>query len=891
MASPAGIRSKLGRVPAHLVFLLILVLVIQPAFSLVEILPTNGTLREVTAAAEKATAVDELDFSHILEFLASSGAAGESSEKQEDDDLSSFMGEVDNDDSESVAEDDNSPRLDSKIENFDKARARACSPSTRADLIDHLQGSVDHWMGFLLGAMTSMESDPTALYDLLKGTGSVWDVLKSNFLFLLSVAAGLLVLLIYLLFCLPKLFCGCLGHLCCCSKCFVCKLTFIARVVGAVLLAAFALVGIVFGGLVFKAQSGGVSGAQQLYCQTYLFAEETLRGSTSLNTLRGLTSLDPRDTTSHNTEIFGGLLPLIDRVTSLVQLADKTNPKNFLEQAKEEAIEKLDVGRRAKQMEQAFNTLTQWCIEFSATNSLPGGFHKALWCEKTNPTGGDQELLKAVKRMTLSAPAIAQYKPSQHAEKLFEGISLPSLDIAGSFPVDTVKALFLDASNTLAETEGTISKLLRWLNVGLNIDCGFYVAFLILIILWSVWFFCVGTNARSITPAVLWNLTTWVVFVFLLFGGVLGWLMTAGRQGCSIATNYLLEDDKWDLLTQYAPVVEPLISQCLVKEGHGDLLAGVGLDEAYDKTLGMIKETIAKVPTEARHLDEEGSEMAQKYLQAAASFGSLVVADDQAAPTQRKNVFPEFLKSGLQTEDVKLGGQIVHGLAKLEQFVPPWKLRALHPDEELDDAFVIGEANPLEADSKYIEWLAAKSELMGNGTGKDMAEKDAEDFRDKTKNGIWWLQQKQKLLNLKYPCDAGSKESTCSFEEMFGLVSAQRKTSKLYTTQLAAGTNYLDVSACFSNAVSTAIRVLNEKIVYPIESLRESLNCRFLRRNVVQVAVVACDTVVSQLYYGAVYRALGGAFAYLAIIVLVVLWCSLRGSKGSSSVKQATANV
>ncbi|KAL8451761.1 hypothetical protein Emed_001777 [Eimeria media] len=421
--------------------------------------------------------------------------------------------------------------------------------------------------------------------------------------------------------------------------------------------------------------------SSQLYCQTYLFAKETLRGSNSLAA---------RTTSVQTEEPFRGLLPLIDDVTSLVELADKNNPNNVLEQAKGVAIKHLDVAPLEQEMNKAFDTVSTLCKAFSASvMSFPDASHKSMWCEKTAGERLTDELVQAENSMKTSASLITTWTPKKYANKLFEKVVLPDLDIAGSFPIDTVKELFISASTTLADTEETVSSILRWLSIGLDVDCGFYVALLILVILWSVFFFFLGNKASSITPAILWNLTTCVVFIFLLFGGVLGWLMTAGRQGCSIVTNYFLEEDKWDLLTQYAPVVEPLVAQCLAKEGEGDLLVGVGVDSAFDGTINTLKNTIAKFPSEITPLDPTTSGLLI-YAKASISF---------------------FSQSGLQVEDVELDDdKIVYGLATLEGLVAPWKLPALHPDEPADGEYIIGQATPNESDSKYTKWLATVKE-------------------------------------------------------------------------------------------------------------------------------------------------------------------------------------
>lgn len=90
---------------------------------------------------------------------------------------------------------------------------------------------------------------------------------------------------------------------------------------------------------------------------------------------------------------------------------------------------------------------------------------------------------------------------------------------------------------------------------------------------------------------------------------------------------------------------------------------------------------------------------------------------------------------------------------------------------------------------------------MANGSDKQTAEKEAERFKEQTKNGIWWLQQKQKLLDLKYPCTlSGEEKPACTYEQLFGLNSAQMEASDMYATQRAAGGNCKARQALMLNA-------------------------------------------------------------------------------------------
>ncbi|CDJ66619.1 LOW QUALITY PROTEIN: hypothetical protein, conserved [Eimeria necatrix] len=556
---------------------------------------------------------------------------------------------------------------------------------------------MDQWMNNLLGAMTTLESDPTALYEYLKGTGSLTDVLKSSCLFGLSIIAGAIVAVVYLLCCLPTICCKYLRRLCCCSKCCSGKSGLCSRIVWAIFIAALTLMGIVFACLVLHYQNQGVEGARQLQCQTYEFANETLRGTEALqgNDTQADTPLPDE---------FEGLLPLVDNVEALVLLFDASNPDNVVELSKQAATKALDVVPISDKMNTAIGNLGNACVAFSANNSLSGSFHKSMWCDAVNDPSASIDIEAIEEQMSNSAKVIVAVDPKKQLDKIFENVELPVLNVKEIFPIGTVKELFLTAFDALASTEGIVSKALQWLDIGLKVDCSFYLAILLLIALWTIWFFCRGAGAGSGTPALLWNVLAWVVVIFLIFGGALGWVMTIGRQGCSVITNTCLEEDNWELLSDYAPVVEPLISECLSKEGEGDMLAAVGAKEAFNQVLDTLKKTLGSFPTDMAPLDEKTS------------------VDQDSVANARKNVFPEFLKmcafsvlalsdfascfkSGVQIQDVDLGGETLYGLATLESLVSPWKLHALHPEEPADGEFIVTDVIPIEADSDYVRWL------------------------------------------------------------------------------------------------------------------------------------------------------------------------------------------
>ncbi|CDI86719.1 hypothetical protein, conserved [Eimeria praecox] len=688
-------------------------------------------------AGEGAAREPDTSYTHLAESLRK----GFNVEHRENEDTNhvnkeasiSNEGDTDSDDG-----DDTMPPLSDTVEKFDEAMNHACSPTVRDSLFKNLKsvfeavGHVDRWMNSMLGAMTTLESDATALYDYLAGTGSLAAVIKGSCLFGLSILAG-----------------------------------------------------IVFACLVLMYQKQGVQGAKQAYCQAYAFTDEILRGSASLRT-NGTQADAPLS------DEFEGLLPLIDSVESLALLLDGANPNNIVELSKQAATKALDVAPLAEAMNSATEFLSDACISFHASNSLSGSFHKSLWCDLRSNQSSNTGLVSIEETMSSSAQDIIKMNPKKYVETLFTKVTLPALSIESSLPTEDIKQLFFTVFDALGEAEETISKVLGWLDAALNVDCSIYLGILVLVVLWAAWFFCRGNKAKGVIPAIFWNLITWVAVALLVVGGAIGWVTTLGRQGCSILINNCLEQDNWDLLSDYAPVVKPLVSQCLTKDGDGDLLAGVGLDAVYDQMLGELQKTLNGFPSNISPLDKDTSELAEKYLRAAASFGALVAADPASVANSRKEVFPEFLESGMQLLDVDIGGQTLYGLATLESLVAPWKLLVLHPDESPDGDFIVREDNPVESDINFIRWLEdfkkrKVTELIASGLKEEEAEAESERIKQWTKNGIWWLQQKQKVLDSKYACkDQQGTLEVCGYAEMFGLNEKELHASCMYNNQRAA---------------------------------------------------------------------------------------------------------
>lgn len=466
---------------------------------------------------------------------------------------------------------------------------------------------MDRWMNSVLGAMTTLESDSTPLYEYLSGTGSLTAVIKGSCLFGLSILAGILVASSYILCCLPKLCCKYLRRLCCCAKCCSGQSKLCSRLLKAILLAAFTLSGIVFACLVLMYQKKGVQGAKQAYCQAYAFTDELLRGSPSLGT--NVTQVD-----EPQSDEFEGLLPLIESVESLALLVDGDNPNNIVELSKKAATNALDVVPMAGEMTRATKYLSDACASLSAKTSLSGSFHKSVWCDIRKRESGSSGLISTEEKMSTSAQKIIQINPKKYVETIFSKVTLPALNIEATLPTENVKELFFTVFDILGDTEETISKVLGWLDAALSVDCAIYLAILLLVVLWAAWFFFRGSKTNGLIPAFFWNVLTWVAVALLVVGGALGWITTLGKQGCSILINNCLEQDNWDLLSDYVPVVEPLISQCLTKEGDGDLLAGVGLDAAYDQMLKALQETLAGFPTNISSLDKETSGVDPPWL-------------------------------------------------------------------------------------------------------------------------------------------------------------------------------------------------------------------------------------------------------------------------------------
>ncbi|CDJ55923.1 hypothetical protein, conserved [Eimeria maxima] len=446
------------------------------------------------------------------------------------------------------------PPLSTTVDKFDEAMNRACSPSIKNSLFDNLGQPVteavnlmDRWMNSVLGAMTTLESDSTPLYEYLSGTGSLTAVIKGSCLFGLSILAVLMY------------------------------------------------------------QKKGVQGAKQAYCQAYAFTDELLRGSPSLGT--NVTQVD-----EPQSDEFEGLLPLIESVESLALLVDGDNPNNIVELSKKAATNALDVVPMAGEMTRATKYLSDACASLSAKTSLSGSFHKSVWCDIRKRESGSSGLISTEEKMSTSAQKIIQINPKKYVETIFSKVTLPALNIEATLPTENVKELFFTVFDILGDTEETISKVLGWLDAALSVDCAIYLAILLLVVLWAAWFFFRGSKTNGLIPALFWNVLTWVAVALLVVGGALGWITTLGKQGCSILINNCLEQDNWDLLSDYVPVVEPLISQCLTKEGDGDLLAGVGLDAAYDQMLKALQETLAGFPTNISSLDKETSGVDPPWL-------------------------------------------------------------------------------------------------------------------------------------------------------------------------------------------------------------------------------------------------------------------------------------
>lgn len=95
------------------------------------------------------------------------------------------------------------------------------------------------------------------------------------------------------------------------------------------------------------------------------------------------------------------------------------------------------------------------------------------------------------------------------------------------------------------------------------------------------------------------------------------------------------------------------------------------------------------------------------FYQIVHNFGVLALSD-----------FASCFKSGMQIQDVDLGGETLYGLATLESLVSPWKLHALHPEEPEDGDFIVTDVIPIEADSDYVKWLEDLRESKVSGLAK-----------------------------------------------------------------------------------------------------------------------------------------------------------------------------
>lgn len=498
------------------------------------------------------------------------------------------------------------------------------------------------------------------------GKNSLLDVVKGNFLFLTSVATAAVLLLVFCLFCLPKLCCPCARHLCCC--CRTCRsANFSTRLLQLLVSAAVGIMALIFLCLSISYTSQSLHGAKQLHCQVFKFADEILQGTPpsveearqrllprpqpkallpassskdavlsppleapTLPTALLPSGDDPsafhpeggeREEGQNATEPDGdegevedegtltpfvGLVPLLQETESLAHFVDPQNPQNLLVTAKEVAFEQIDVKPMQTASLNAAAEINSFCNEVTNLPLEKDLQHRVLWCLYAK----EADYTEMLEKMKVSMECIVDTRDELIYPKLegfFQDIKLPSLNIAESIPTESIYGLFSTASSMLSKTQEPVSKVLSLLRVGLNIDSAIAVALVLLGAAWTVWFFLLGTTARSPLPGALWSLLSIVAIIVLFFAGAIGWVATFGLQTCSMVVDEFLGNDNWNVLVKYAPVVEPLLQQCMYRQANGDMLQAVGLDTMFSETISSLKGTFDSLPTDSFNLDEETS--------------------------------------------------------------------------------------------------------------------------------------------------------------------------------------------------------------------------------------------------------------------------------------------
>ncbi|CBZ55722.1 conserved hypothetical protein [Neospora caninum Liverpool] len=770
-------------------------------------------------------------------------------------------------------------RVQRRTSSFDEAAVEACSPATYEKYMEEIQNQISGAAGTVGGLADQLmagwamgDFNYTMLLQLVDQEISVVDYLKANYLFLALIAVSVLLLVLWLFFCLPKVCCRWYRKCCCCIREHTHKLGLTGRMVVVAVGGVALVLAFIFGVVTASTEASGINGVRALQCHMYTTVGEMIKGS------------DPAVVVN---ERFIGVSPLAQEIRDLSIKLDTTNPQSLLTDLRAQIEEDFHFEEERAGAVGSLKAFRQ-SMEIA---SLGDSAHICYGCKAVSERTV-QELLDKYQEILETNLDLTNY-----IDVMFENINFPTIVLDKIIPVNEVEEVVKNATETLAETQPSISSSLTMAEVVFALACSFVLLMVVMGAVWLVFFFIRSGKTGTKLACIQWNTLCVCMFVLLIVAGVFGFVMDLLLRGCQYANTVLIEKDDWSWLVDKidpdrATPISLLADGCLADGGNGDLVDIFGYKDEFNNMVSEVEETIRRAVgnlPQTPELPIQGLDEFEEFLQ---QIGWVVTIDKDTAGLERLNTFPPFLTSGVQEEDVEVTlsdkKMTLSGLRTLEALVQPWKFSALRPDET-PDKFTITATYPAEDDPFLTEWLASYN------SGKDSGHPSSRvaDARAKMKNAIWWSVQKHKVLSAKYSCffyDAATGkvvEQSCPGSTVFAYSPDDWSKNSLISSASAMVQWIKKLLLRVENSIPTATESATEilfSIIRKVKALVDGINCKFMRRAFVQGCLIACDQAFLPLYKAARYCAVTAGSLLLWITVLLMVWRKLKDNRTIGSI-------
>ncbi|PHJ22355.1 transmembrane protein [Cystoisospora suis] len=647
---------------------------------------------------------------------------------------------------------------------FDEAAVAACSAASYNKYIEQMQnqlnnasGSLENLVDQIMSGWDTQSFDYAVLGDLIDGKISILDYLKKLKFFLLVIVAALLLVVTWFVFCLPKVFCRYWRRCCCCIRERKHDIGFTGRLVVVALGGTAVTLVFIFGVMTAATEAKGVAGIRSLQCHLYTTIGEMIKGS------------DPNIVA---TERFIGVRPLFKDIRELSAKLDTSSEESIVADFRAQIEEDFNFEPNLDASRGALTSLEK-ALKNAEVKQM---FHKCAGCDMMADNKPLGMMVKAFQKILGTNLDIS----SQIAE-MFEQFTFPTIVLDQIIPVTEMDGLVKNATDTLAQTQPSISGGLVSAEVMFGIACSFVLLLMVLGALWLIMFFFRSKRTGTKLVCLQWNVLCLCAFLLFLVAGVVGLVMDFLMRGCQYTSDELIGKDNWTwILDKVDPdgstIITKLADGCLTSEGSGDLVDILGYKEEFDDMVTSVEkavnDAVNKLPTPPKIEIPGNSLSLDQFTQTVRGVGWAVLLDEHAdkLEKERLNTFPEFLSSGVQEDDVNLnlpgkGVTKLHGLRSLELLVKPWKFSALRPGEPADE-FTITDAYPQDSDPFLKQWLDGYK-------GKSDLRLNTDQQKTFIKNAIWWSVQKHRILNATYACprfDSSSgtvTDNTCSGREFF----------------------------------------------------------------------------------------------------------------------------